>query len=368
MAIVAPSRPARRARALAAAALAVCTVLPASVTRATQSDTYPWTLQQLADGVWAATQPAERRFDESNSLIVLGDEGVTLVDTQSNPDAVRDLLARVREITPLPVVRVVNTHWHGDHTQGNAIVRAAFPDVDIVGHVTLVQDVPERAAGFVAERLDYYDAELPGAHARLERGVFRDGSAMSDEDRAAQAAAIARAEAWVEANRGAEFLPPTHTYENRVDLKAGAHTLQLIHVRAHTRGDTLVWLPDEGILATGDVVDDLPYIGHGYPAEWVEALTRVLQLPVRVVVPGHGPVFEGTGQIETVRGYLGALVGQVRGAVAEGYDLETTLAGLGLGRWRTALARDATGEEFFDAVLPEAVERAWLEARGEIED
>lgn len=325
-------------------------------------------LQPLAEGVWVALQTVEGRFDDSNSLILLGDSGVTVVDAQTDPEFVRATIAAIGEITPLPVERVINTHWHGDHTQGNAIYRSAFPDLEIVGHATLVEDVPARAAADIRERVEYFERELPGARERLEQGVFRDGSAMTEADRDEQAAAITRAEAWLEANRGVEFLVPDRTYEDRLTLQVGARTVELFHARAHTRGDTFVWLPDDGILATGDVVDDLPFIGHGFPAEWVAALDRLLALPVTTVVPGHGPVFEGTAQIEAVRGFVAALVARVGEAVAAGRDLEAATASVDLSEWRERLARDEAGERFFDAVLPAAVERAWLEARGEIED
>lgn len=328
---------------------------------------YPWTFEQLADGVWAATQPQDVRFDDSNSLILIGSDGVTVVDAQSDPDAVRALIAQIAELTPAPVVQVINTHWHGDHTQGNAVYLDAFPDVEVIGHATLVQDIPERAATFVAERVAYYDAELPAARERLAQGVFRDGSPMSPEDREQQREALGRADAWLAANREARFLEPDLTYQDALEFTAGERTIQLLHVRAHTRGDTLVWLPDDGILASGDVLDDLPYVGHGYPRSWVAALDAIAELPFRAVVPGHGPVFRDRQQLERVRGYLAALVTQAGGAAAAGYDLETTLQGMGMERWRTALARDEAGAEFFDAVLPEAVERAWLEARGELD-
>ena len=325
--------------------------------------------EELSPGIFAALQPEQRRFDDSNSLVLLGGNEVIVVDAQADPGAVRELIRWIEAQTTAPVTMVINTHWHGDHTQGNAIYRDEYGDrLEIVGHASLVEDVPARASEFVDERVAYFDAELPAARERLGRGVFRDGSAMSAAERDEQAAVIERAQAWLDANREARFLPPSRTFTTRQRLRRAGHAIELIHFRAHTRGDTVVWLPDAGIIATGDVLDDLPYVGHGYPRSWRAALQTLREMPITTIVPGHGPVFTGLDQLENIAGFLGAVIETAEAAVAAGTSLETTIESADLRIWRDELARDEAGAEFFDQVLGETIERAWLEARGELDD
>jgi cyclase len=350
------------------AAVAVLTLLAVAGEQPAQSAT-ALRFEELAPGIFAALQPDQARFDDSNSLVLIGAQEVVVVDAQADPDGVRQLISWIGEQTAAPVTMVINTHWHGDHTQGNAIYRDAYgEDVEIVGHRSLTEDVPARASEFVDERIAYFDAELPAARERLARGVFRDGSPMSETEQAEQAAVIERAQAWLEANRGARFLPPSRTFGMRQRLRRAGHAIELIHFRAHTRGDTVVWLPDTGIIATGDVLDDLPYVGHGYPLSWRAALQTLREMPITTIVPGHGPVFTGFGQLENVAGFLDAVIETADAAVAAGTSLETTIERADLTAWQNRLARDAAGAEFFDQVLGEAIERAWREARGELDD
>lgn len=337
---------------------------PSTAAPAVQDARYPWGFHELAPGVYAAIQPPESRFDDSNSVIVVDARGALVVDAQNDPDAVRGVIDRVEELGAGPVRYLVDTHWHGDHTQGNALYRQRYgPALTIVGHASLREDIPTRAAADLRQRIEYYDRELPPARQRLHDGIDRQGDPLDEEGRRRAAGSIADVEAWLKANRDARFVPPDLVYREEVLLDRDT-PVELLHFRGHTRGDTVVYLPEHRILVAGDLVDAMPFVGHGYPAEWVAALRALLELDVDIVVPGHGPVFRGKEQMEAVLGYLEDLVFQVREAVAAGRTLEETIATVDLTSWRARLATDAAAERFFDQVRDDAVERAWLEATG----
>lgn len=365
-----PARVSPSARLTLRVALPVAlALLPAGSSVAQTQDAYPWRMQEVAEGVHAALQPAERRFDESNSLVIIGVNEVVVVEAQADPAAVAGLIDWIRSTTDAPVTTVINTHWHGDHTQGNALYRDAFgDDVEFVGHATLVEDVPQRAAAFVHERIAYFEAELPAARERLAQGVFRDGTEMNEADRAEQAEVLERAAAWMDANRDARFQPPTRTYTFRQRLVRAGHVIELLHFEAHTRGDTVVWLPELGVAATGDLLDDMPYAGHGYPTSWRAALADLRELPIQHIVPGHGPVFDDLAKLEAIDRFLAELIGYVGAARAAGTGLATAMNEAELAAARDALASDEAAARFFDQVLAEAVERAWIEAAGKIDE
>ena len=348
--------------------LTLALVLTVATPGTAQQNAYPWRMEEVAPGIYAALQPTAQRFDDSNSTVIVGANEVVVVDAQSDPLAVNSLIEWIGSITDAPVTMVINTHWHGDHTQGNAIYRDVYgEDLEIVGHSSLEEDVPGGAAAFVGERTAYYDAELPAAYERLEQGVFRDGTAMSEADKEEQRAVLARAETWLDANRDARFIAPNRTYGTRQRLRRAGRTIDLIHYEGHTRGDTVVWLPGDRVALTGDLLDDLPYFGHGYPTSWRAALASVGELPIDVTVPGHGPVFRDRDKLDAVHGFLDALITQTASAAEAGESLQSTLDGLSMDSWRDRLASDDIAARFFDQGLGEAVERAWLEARGELE-
>lgn len=323
---------------------------------------YDWQLEELAPGVWAALQPEAQRFDDANSVIVLGERGALLVDAQSGREAVVALQETLAGITELPLRALVNTHWHGDHTMGNALHRDRYgPGLEILGHVTLLEDVPGRAAGAIDEQRAYFEQELPGARERLAEGVDREGRVMDAETREMAARQIEAAEAWIDRHRDTRFEPLDLAYETALVSDRIGRRIELIHAPGHTRGDTVVWLPEERILVAGDLVDAMPFAGHGAPAQWGRSLRRLLQLDFERVVPGHGPIY-GRERVELLAGFFEDLGAQAAAAVDDGLDLEATLARVDIAAWRERLAGSEAAAGFFDQVRDEAVRAAWEEA------
>ena len=222
-------------------------------------------LLPLAPGVYAARQPNEKRFDDSNVVVIVGSAGVLIVDAPADESFVRRVCAEIRKRTDQPLRYVVNTHWHADHTQGNAVYRREFGDtIEFVGHETLLDDVPDRAEKDLRDRVARLETRIPEAERELETGKDSAGTEITPDERTRQRAAVERARGWLERNRDAEFLVPTRPFSGEsTTLSLGDREVVLGHVRAHTRGDAIVYLPNERLLITGDVLDDLPFVGHG---------------------------------------------------------------------------------------------------------
>jgi glyoxylase-like metal-dependent hydrolase (beta-lactamase superfamily II) len=321
-------------------------------------------LQEVAPGVFVALQPEETRFDDANVAVLVGERALLVVDAPADAERVAQIAAEIRRRFDRPVRYLVTTHWHGDHTQGGAVLRDAFEgQLVVVGHRTLVEDVPGRAGAALRERVATLEGEIAAAEERLRRGVKRDGSALTVEERPRAEASIARAAGWVARNHDARFLAPDLALEDGLRLDLGGLTVELMHLVAHTRGDVAVWVPERGVLVAGDVVDDLPYVGHGYPRRWLAGLDRLASLAPTTVVPGHGPLFPGTAQVGRVRGYLADLVAGADRARASGRELPGVGEDFDAARWRAELARDEAAGRFFDAVLDEALARAMHEER-----
>ena len=201
--------------------------------------------------------------------------------------------------------------------------------------------------------------------------VDREGDPLSEEDREVLAGQIEAAEATVAAKRSIPrpFAVPDRAYEEELVLGSGAGEVRVRHFAAHTRGDSVVHLPATGVLVTGDLLDDLPFGGHGYPASWVAALESLAELEIGAIVPGHGSVRRGGDHLKLVTDMFRSLVAQVGAAVADGLDLEATQARVDLGTYRQRLAGDdPIAGRAWDNFIPPTVERAWLEARGELPD
>jgi len=393
--MVRESRPRARSRrlALSLSAVPLWLLLPLVVADpvaggetpggAEPADELPYEIHDLAPGVWAALQPAPLRFRDSNSLVIETDRGVVVVDSQSDPAQVRLLAREIRRRTGQEVRFVINTHWHGDHTQGNAVYRELFGDeVRFLAHSTWWRDVEDRGLPQLAEELDATREAIARAEERLAAGVTPgddggDDREMTEEEKADLAGRIERTKDRVERLAAVDIPMPTLTFTDRLTLhltwRGEPRPIRLIHLRGHTRGDVVVHLPSERLLATGDLLDDLPFGGHGYPKEWIGALDTLDALDFERVIPGHGAIQEGREPLRRVRSMFTEIVARAKAAVARGDGLEeakeTAMTSEALTGFRQAfVGDDPVADRAFDAFVPATFERAYLEAKGELPD
>lgn len=234
-----------RTATLAAALLAILTVSAA--------EPRPFTEEKLAEGVhlFRPSDPASAR---SNSLVVVRQDGLLVVDAQPTPEAARELLAAAKSVSSLPVRYLVLTHPHAEAAGG----ASAFPDSTLV-----IGSVGCRFA--MADRT--YDF---GGEARRR---------AKDPD------------AWREPERRLPVLSLTAA----TTLEDPKHAVVLVPVpRAHTRGDLLVSIPDAGVLAVGHLVSSTrnPFPGDASLSGWMVVLNDLEEQGAKQLVPLDGPVLE----------------------------------------------------------------------------
>jgi glyoxylase-like metal-dependent hydrolase (beta-lactamase superfamily II) len=140
--------------------------------------------------------------------------------------------------------------------------------------------------------------------------------------------------------------------------------------RANTRGDLVVYLPDDRIVATGDIlVAPVPFSFGSFLGDWLGTLGRIRALDVAVIVPGHGPVQRDWSYLDRVSRLIESTLTQVRAAVAAGKDLDSTRAAVNLSAFEKEFGAGSLLNEraFRGFFVTPAVERAFREARGELQ-
>ncbi|MFF2376007.1 MBL fold metallo-hydrolase [Streptomyces xiamenensis] len=235
---------------------------------------------QLAEGVYAYVQH-DGGWCVSNAGILLPPAGSgprerpVLVDTAATQERARRLRRALALLSPHDPGLVVNTHFHGDHTFGNAEV--AGPGTVIVGH--------ERTRTEMAQ------------------------------------AGLALTRMWPDARWGElELVLPGLTYRDALTVHQGDRVIELIHPGpAHTTNDTLVWLPGERVLFAGDVVlpGCTPFVLMGSVAGMLDAVGLMRKLDPVTVVGGHGPV-AGPAALDETEGYFRWLWERAEQGVAAG--------------------------------------------------
>lgn len=325
---------------------------------------------KLADGVFGFvwTEPLEDPI-EGNSLFVINEHDVLVVDSGILPSTTRVMVAELEKLTDKPVRYVVNTHWHDDHVNGNQVYEDRWPGVEFISHKNTRTDVIEQVIDVRAKVLEDMRPVLEKYRRWSDTGLDDEGKPLEDRRRKR-----AKEIADLYALAIPEFetlrpVPPTLTFEDSLVIHRGERVIEIRWLgRGNTRGDAIVLLARERIAATGDLmVYPIPFGIGSYYKEWIETLARVDSLDADVLFFGHGPPQRDRAFLHEVQGLLRALVGEVEKAVADGATLEETQKRVTLADWKERLAKgDEDRGRAFDAYFVQpAVERAWRQASGE---
>jgi glyoxylase-like metal-dependent hydrolase (beta-lactamase superfamily II) len=244
------------------------------------------TFEQLSEHAWAYTAEGD-----PNTGIVIGDDAVLVADTQATPAMAADVIRRIRKVTDKPIKYVVLTHYHAVRVLG----AAAYGAQQIIAS----QDTRD----LIVERGEQDKASEIGRFPRL----FRNGET------------VPQGLTW-----------PTVTFTGKMTLWLGKLEVQLLQLgRGHTKGDTVVWLPQERTLLSGDLVefDATPYAGDAYFQDWPTTLRNLAALEPLALVPGRGPALKGQAQVakglQVTGDFVSDLYASVKASAAQGKDLKT---------------------------------------------
>ncbi len=195
---------------------------------------------KLSDHAYAYTAEGD-----PNSGIVIGDDAVMVIDTQATPAMAQDVIRRIREVTDKPIKYVVLSHYHAVRVLGASAYK---PE-----HIIASQDTRD----LIVERGEQDKASEIGRFPRLFQNVESVPKGMT----------------W-----------PTITFTGKMTIWLGKLEVQILQLgRGHTKGDTVVWLPQDKVLFSGDLVefDATPYAGDAYFQDWPKTLDNIAALKPR---------------------------------------------------------------------------------------
>jgi cyclase len=227
-----------------------CVVLSVIGTTRAQQPADEWfTLTKIGPNVWAAVDnPKAKQRAYANAGIVIGDDGVVVIDTLTTEESARHLRQEIRKLTTLPVKFVVNTHYHGDHVGGNRV----FTDT---GARVL-------------------------AHRNVRGWIHAENLRMLGDNPKPELKSLIE-----------QFVAPTVSYTDAVDLYLGSRAIQVRSFPGHTGGDSVVIVPDAKAVFGGDLVwkNSVPNMVDASTKPWIETLdTLAGTYGGYTFVPGHG--------------------------------------------------------------------------------
>jgi len=280
------------------------------------------TFLNLGGGAYAYTAEGD-----PNTGIVVGDDGVMVIDTQATPMMGERVLARIREVTDKPVTHVLLSHYHAVRVLGVG----AYGEPEIIASQGTMDLIAERG------RQDW-DSEFE-RFPRLFQGH--------------------------ESIKGLTI--PTKVFSEPITIDLGNRPVEIFHPgRGHTQGDTVAWLPDVKVLFAGDLVEygATPYCGDAHLTDWPSSLAALRKLMPEKLVPGRGDALTTPGQcleaMTMTEGFVEALFEAAKEARTKGLSLKQAFD----------LAKERMDSKYGDWVIyehcmPFNVARAFDEAGGQ---
>ncbi len=203
-------------------------------------------------------------------------------------------------MTTQPVRFLISSTFHNNYTRGNV----AYPDAVRIGHESYRSDLlPEMVRG-----------ESPSPEAQKAR-------------------------------------MPHQTYRDRMTIHLGGKEIQILHLgRAHTRGDSIVFVPEDRIVYLSEVffLDQFPYTRTAYPSEWLQVLEKVEALDADILVPGHGFLSDDPREtrqaLRRMRQILVDVRDAVRREIARGATEDQAVAAIKLPQYEGLPGWDPAGE------------------------
>jgi len=283
-------------------------------------------IQSVAEGVYYAFARPQA-VGNCNAAIFVNSADVLVVDAHSKPSAAASLIAQIKQITTKPVRYLVDTHFHWDHSQGNAGYRDAFgKDLKIIASDTTKKLQAEFSQVRLRESLDpngHPFSGQPHVPVLLDAARQQLSVAGSPEQKAQIADRIRQLEAFQREMQNFAPVLPTVTFGKTHVIKDKAHELHVeFHGRAHTAGDVVVFCPQKRVVATGDMIlGTLPFLGDSFPKEWPRTIDSVAKLPFDYVAGGHGAVQTGKQHLTGQRNYIEELAAKVESSKKAGQSL-----------------------------------------------
>jgi len=263
---------------------------------------------------------------DPNTGVIVGDDGVMVIDAQATPLMAREVIRRIRKVTDKPIRYVTLSHYRAVRVLGASAYKA---DQVIASQRTL---------GLIRERGRQDMASEIGRFPRLFRGR--------------------------------ESIPgltwPTMVFKDEMTMMMGRLEVRIIHPGpGHTGGDTIVWVPSQRVLFSGDLVEYKAgiYTGDAHLEQWPGTLEKLRALKPRALVPGRGPALrtarESEKAIRFTRDFVRGLYANAKRGVAAKKSLKDLYAAT---RRRMDPAYGAY--PIYEHCMPFDVSRAYDEARG----
>ncbi len=273
-------------------------------------------LIKLADGVYACIHKISGKAISNAGIIDNGKETIIFDDFLS-PKVAEELLLVVEQFGLSPIKYIVNSHYHNDHIRGNQMFSEDIPIISTTKTAELIEfwepKEIEDEKSYAPRRFEYFDSLLTAYEGDSTDREYVDIQMWRPYF-----------EILSESHKVVKTRLPNLFVDERKNIDGPMRKVQLFsNGKGHTESDLVLYLPDDQIIFTGDLVFNTchPYLANGFPEEWKKYLTDLGSLNITSVVPGHGPV--GNKEIiAEMRNYIISIEKKAKEIVEDGIPIE----------------------------------------------
>lgn len=265
----------------------------------------PFTLEftRISESVWAGVRPDGPRFPVmGNTTFVIGAKGVVVFDGGGMPAMSELVIAKIRSLTDKPVTHVVISHWHGDHFFGAFRFAEEYPGVQFVAHEFTREVINSSRINYVDRETGFVESNFEEFRKIVATGLDSEGNEHSQVDRDVYQRIIDDRDEIDREFLRAKVIPPGIVFDTSYEIDLGDRIVQLKYLgHGNTAGDIVMWLPEEKVVATGDIVVlPSPYAFNVPPRQWADTLRAINALGYETLVPGHGALQKDSAYVDLV--------------------------------------------------------------------
>ena len=336
------------------------------VTATAENNLFTFDFEEIADKVWAGVRPDGPRFPVmGNTTFVISDEGVVVYDGGGAPGMAEQIIEKIRSLTDKPVTHVVISHWHGDHNFGIYRFAEEFPGVEIIAHRFTAEVIDSPRIAYIDFAETFYERNRADMQRIVDTGMDKEGNTLSPYDIQTYVRILEDEELIGGEQKQFRVTAPNVIIDDKYTIISGERTIELLRLgHANTAGDILMWLPEERVVATGDVVVlPTPYAFNVPPRAWAETLRNVNALDYEILVPGHGAIQRDTAYVDLIIESADSIADQRDAMLADSMATEEVAAALDFSAFEH---RFTGGDEyvkfFYDAYFESPFREAAMKA------
>jgi glyoxylase-like metal-dependent hydrolase (beta-lactamase superfamily II) len=282
---------------------------------------YPYEVEKVSEDVFVLKpRISEYRWVTSNIVVVINESDVLVVDSGLSPAAAQEAINQIKKITNKPVHYLVNTHWHGDHWQGNETFAKIFPGIEIIA---TEQGLKGMARNGMVWATQLYAKNFQNSINEYEKSIASktfEGKSMNDKQLEELKIGLAQMKQDLLDIKALKPQLPNVTFSDKMIIQKGGREIQLLYLGiGNTSGDAIVYLPKEKILITGDlVVHPSPYESGMFSPEWLETSKKLAGFDYQFLIPGHGDALRDHLYLDFLNSFFEEIIKQVNAAYLKG--------------------------------------------------